>query len=891
MSVAFREHVLGETGGEGERLSGPAQEDYENRAWPREYLTNARVREAERAFAQIAAASAAHPRRLLDTSWELAGPVDPYVPYLSTYTFRETNVSGRITALAIGPTCGPGDCRLWVGAAGGGVWRTDDALAAEPVWTPLDEGINTNAIGSIAVDPNDPTGDTIYVGTGEPNGSGDSEAGRGLFRSTDGGDQWTKVPGSGEVATDRSVGYIAIDPTDADHIFIGTAVARHGSSSVNGGRRTPPGAPPLGLYESTDGGDTFDLVFSLPPHPLPPETGLDFFHGGVNRIEIDPNDPETLYVAMFGYGVWRRSPALDGDSDFHQVFATFNPDDFFGDRTEFDLVDMGAATRIYVGDSSDDLAYSALFRVDDANVPASSLTDGVDNIGWTSLSSDTPGDPGFGSWFYCHFQCGYDQFVNSPPDRPDEVWIGGAMNYDEIFGGAPWRSNGRAVMRSTDAGGTWDDMTNDAQDPPLGMHPDQHEIVWSPDDPDVAFIGSDGGLVRLEGSYTDTSAQCADRGLDPPDLANCEDWLEAVPAEIFPINNGLATLQFQSVSVNPTDPYELLGGTQDNGTWNNVASVGYISSEWYETINGDGGQSGFDAGDPDVTFHTYFEASPDVNFRDNDPYWWNWIGDPLFETEPQSFYIPIIADPVVPGTIYAGLSGVWRTFDNGGDQAYLEEHCNWYEGDFAAPCGDWVKLGGEAGPKNLTSPEYGNRAGHFVVAVERAPSDERTLWAATRIGRLFVTKNAKDKTRHVAFVRIDDDAATPGRFISGIAIDPANPNHAWISYSGYNAYTPNRKGHVFEVRYHPKTQTSEWRNRSSNLGDQPILDVVYDDVTGDLYVATDWGVLRRAAGTTKWRQAAAGLPKVASYGITIVPEARLLYAATHGRSIWMLELP
>ncbi len=60
-------------------------------------------------------------------------------------------------------------------------------------------------------------------------------------------------------------------------------------------------------------------------------------------------------------------------------------------------------------------------------------------------------------------------FVVSPPGQPDEVWIGGAMNYDElpVFGGNG-RSNGRAVMRSTDAGVSFTDMTNDDQDPPLG---------------------------------------------------------------------------------------------------------------------------------------------------------------------------------------------------------------------------------------------------------------------------------------------------------------------------------------------------------------------------------------------------------------------------------------
>jgi len=135
------------------------------------------------------------------------------------------------------------------------VWKTTNALASSPGWTPASNGIPSNAIGSLAFDPSDATGNTLYAGTGEPNGSGDSEAGVGLYKSTDGGLSWSQVAGSTAatapcasgsglcpVASGRSIGAIAIDPANPSHIFIGTDVARHGSSSVNGGRFTPPGS-------------------------------------------------------------------------------------------------------------------------------------------------------------------------------------------------------------------------------------------------------------------------------------------------------------------------------------------------------------------------------------------------------------------------------------------------------------------------------------------------------------------------------------------------------------------------------------------------------------------------------------------------------------------------
>jgi hypothetical protein len=178
-----------------------------------------------------------------------------------------------------------------------------------------------------------------------------------------------------------------------------------------------------------------------------------------------------------------------------------------------------------------------------------------------------------------------------------------------------------------------------------------------------------------------------------------------------------------------------------------------------------------------------------------------------------------------------------------------------------------------------------------VVATERALSDNGTLWAATRTGRVFISKNADAKANQVKFTRLDDDAGTPERFVSGISIDPANPNHAWVSYSGYSAYTPSTPGHVFEVTYDPATHDSTWVDQSDDLGDQPITDIAYNSATGDVYASTDFGVLRLAKGSSTWTKAAANLPQVAVYGITIAECDGLLYAATHGRSAYVVKLP
>jgi len=153
-----------------------------------------------------------------------------------------------------------------------------------------------------------------------------------------------------------------------------------------------------------------------------------------------------------------------------------------------------------------------------------------------------------------------------------------------------------------------------------------------------------------------------------------------------------------------------------------------------------------------------------------------------------------------------------------------------------------------------------------------------------------VTKEADAANpSNVHFYRVDT-AATPGRFVSGIVVDPSDANHAWISYSGYGAYTPGTPQHVIEARFDPRRHTATFADRSYDIGDQPVTGIARDGSTGDLYAATDFGVLRLPAGATAWQEAGSGMPRVAVYGIGITQNGAVLHAATHGRGAYALSL-
>jgi hypothetical protein len=983
------------------------------RTYPANTISPTIVARAKATFARMAkrdarlrkSLRARHSRSFLaeGPKWHLYGPkkygVEPGVISFS----GATNVTAsRITTLLADPDCNAHSCRVWAGASGGGIWRTNNVMASDPAW--IQVGANDlaqNSVGTLVLDPTDKHHDTLYLGTGEGNRcSSGCEAGVGIYKSSDGGKHWTKLndtcvstaaypcvnPGK-DSFLGRGINSIVIDPRHASHIFVGSALAVRGLSHTigNGGTtRLEPGANQPGLYESNDGGQTFNEVWN----------GNDPASFGVTDVGLDPANPDVVYASAFDAGAWRRDAGAAATA-FTQVFAPQFPGGGT-DRTMFALTRKSGHTRIYLTDGTANgggiagpLA-SNFWRTDMGEQPAASLlasqttgntepnpanTYPATYPGWQKLTSKTTASPFFATDDFCWGQCWYDEEVYTPAGMPDTVYVIGAMQYGEQpcstkgVGCGNGRSNGRAVLYSTTAGDpdgsradlrTFTDLTYDARDTPApwcayapyfpngclrapnGIHPDQHAIIVNPGNPTQIFEGSDGGVIRTSGEFSDISSQCDDGfrnggGPLPPTSGSylaCKRLLSRVPSALDHINNQLSsTLQFINVAINPANSCEVMGGTQDNGTWSN--NNGCSRNVFNQVIYGDGGNAVYDATNATWRANEFTSGFGDSNFRNGDPEKWVIATGPLASSDEAAsfaFYWPQIGDPnPQPGThpIYEGGKHVWRSWAFGAghtsvpqqttpDIAYYEANCPEFVTGGATPtCGDYQKLGPPAADSagDLTGAFYGaDRSGGSMSFMARSGADHGTMWAATSAGRIFVSHNvnASDPAA-VTWHRIDNPTS-PTRFPSGIYIDPADSGHAWVTYSGYNAATPTTMGHVFEVaenggaagtgvftNLNVESGTSAYPTPFSD-GDLPVSDVVRDDASHTLYVGTDFGVLRGANdGHSGWHTME-GMPRYEIMHLEIQPSNRvptcmghghcdhILYAATHSQGIWRLRL-
>jgi hypothetical protein len=357
-------------------------------------------------------------------------------------------VTGRVTAIVADPTVSG---RMFVGTGDGGVWMRANAAAG---FVPIFDLEPTLSVGSLALDTTTSPNPTLYVGSGEGNGSADSYYGEGVFVSSDLGGSWTQLGAS--KFTHASIASLAVDTTQTPRtiyaaVTYGSTANRADASWVEGdfGQN--------GLWRSSDGGHswiaypagTFGSCPYFTSDPCPAES-----------VAIDPASPTGVLVTILGVGVFRSS-----NSGFSWTPASLPG--LTGGVGRASVAARSGVAYAMVG-AADGIEFAGFYKSAD------------DGVSWTkaSVPSATVGGTTIDGSSSSNFsQSFFDQTIAIDPADVSGATV--------VFGGV-------GIYRSTNGGASWTSLASSG-----GTHSDQHAIAFDPASAQSFYLGNDGGLYRF----------------------------------------------------------------------------------------------------------------------------------------------------------------------------------------------------------------------------------------------------------------------------------------------------------------------------------------------------------------------------------------------------------
>lgn len=560
-------------------------------------------------------------------------------------------MSGRVTDIAV---LSDNPRKFYVGYASGGVFKTTNS---GNTMKPIFDYQGTLTIGDIAISRADES--ILWVGTGENNSSRSSYSGTGIYKSTDGGKSWQFMGLRGS----QHIGAIVTHPTNPDVAWVGSLGPLYSMNDVRGVYKTTDGGetwtktltPPdstgviellihpenpdvlwaatwqrfrqawnfwesgegSAIYKSTDGGETW-------------HKSMNGFPDGkfVGRIGIDVSDsnPDVLYAYLDNQKVTKTKKEVDEDELTQTDFIEMSREDFLelddkrlnqflrnnNFQERYTAITVKADIREgkyepkalakYLGDANE-----ALFETSIKGAQVYRSEDGGES--WQKVNSYELEDLIYSYGYY------FGE-VRISPANPDVVYIMGVP-----------------ALKSTDGGKTWKPIAEN-QD----VHVD-HQAMWiDPDDPQHLLLGNDGGLYESH-----------DGGKN------------------FIHHNVASVGQFYSVAVDMEKPYNIYGGLQDNGVFTGSSQGSPDDEEYWERLfGGDGMHVAVHPGNSDLVYtgyqygnyfrinraeSKYVRITPKHDLGE-EPYRWNWNS-------------PLEMSNHNPNILYLGSQKVLRSMDRG----------------------------------------------------------------------------------------------------------------------------------------------------------------------------------------------------------------------------------
>ncbi len=757
-----------------------------------------------------------------------------------------TVTSGRVTDLAVNPE---NPTEFYVGYASGGVWHTTNNGTT---FSPILDNSNTQNVGDIAVDWKTRT---IWVGTGENNASRSSYAGIGVLKSSDNGKTWKNVG----LKDSHHIGRILINPNNPEEVVIGVTGHLYSENQERGVYKTKDGgttwqqtlfvddvsgiidlqhAPDnfnvmfasswtkdrkawtfdgsgnnSAIYKSTDAGTTWNKV-SNENSGFPTGTG-------VGRIGLAMYDDTTIY-AIHDNQFHRPENSKKESTDIlnKDDFKSMSLDVFLGleDKKLNSYLRMNGFQEKYRAENVKQMVRSGIVKpidlakyLEDANsqlfntpVIGAEIYKSTDGgVTWAKTHKGYIEDLYYSYGYY------FGHIYISPSNK-DDIYVYGVP-----------------ILKSKDGGKTF--ISIDAEN----VHSDHHALWINPNNPKHLINGNDGG-VNI--SYDDG-----------------ENWIK---------NNSTSVGQFYAINVDNEKPYNVYGGTQDNGVWvgphNARQDVSWHHSghyPWERIMGGDGMQvqvdnrnanivyTGFQFGnyyrlDRENDKQTYIQPKHELG---ENPYRFNW-------------QTPILLSSHNQDILYLGGNKLMRSMNQGSDWTAISD--------------DLTKGG-----------KRGNVAYGTLTSISESPFTFGLIYTGSDDGLVHITKDAGGSWLNISSSLPQD------LWVSRIVASQHKKERVYLTLNGYR--WDNFEAYVYRSDDYGHT----WKSISNNIPASPV-NVIREDPKNEnlLFVGTDNGVYMSFDGGSSWQVFSTGLPSVAIHDIVIQPKANDLLLGTHGRSIYLTNI-
>ena len=744
---------------------------------------------------------------------QLTQPLDSAT--LTAFRWRAVgpaNMGGRITDVEGIPSPSK---TFYIAAATGGIWKTtNNGTTFRPLFT--DQRVIS--MGDLAIAPSDTL--QIWAGTGEEDSRNSISPGGGVYKSVDGGSTW-ELKGLEETEV---IGRIVVHPTNPDIVFV-AALGHIWDAN-----------PQRGLYRTTDGGDTWELVKFVSDE------------AGFVDVIMRPDDPDVLFATSWervrgpyflesggpGSALWRST---DGGDTWTELRGEGWPQGMLG-RIGLDI-----------SRSQPDIMYAiveAEATEDDQN-PSGLYRSADGGNTWEKMNSNNVRP------FY------YSQ-VRVDPEDPDRVY---------------WSST--PVNVTDDGGFTIGQAT-------LGIHVDHHAMWIDPADPERMVVGNDGGV-----------AVTFDKGGNydfPNTMALGQFYEVSFGMEIpYTVCGGLQD------NGSWCGPSRTRGGDITNYMWRSVGGGdGFFTLQdpenpeivYYESQGGNMGRIN--------TATSERHSFPKPNWKER---WLAWE-DSILALSPRdeiqierlrdlqradsaeadlryNWNTPMVLSPHDPTVIYAAGNRVLKYTERGEEVEVISPDLSWADQEK-------IRISTEE-TGGITPDITGAETFATIVALAESPLEAGVLYAGTDDGRVWTSPDDGESWQELT----DRFSGVPhGTWVRRIEPSSHDLDTFFVAFDGHrtNDFTP----YVFVT----EDGGESFRSITGDLptGGPDFVHVVRQDPGNPhlLFLGTDVGVYVSTDFGGHWQKFMEGMPTVPVHDLAIHPRDHDLIAGTHGRSIWIVDI-